>query len=355
MNTKNNIQQNTLDRIDATTLTERIKELSEIFANSFELEAMNTLQKQLAEAGKPMLSFQEELQKGNLHKQIKRMARALKKCTQNTPTTSAKFTDTINIRLDDFLFVVQEVEEYPIEKISVSLEQILQTQNIEAHSVKSFLKKFKKALIKLMIHHYMYHEETAFELLLEHELKTLKVDYLIENKALQILEPHKYNQYINSLNRGFNALYHDMKAYTDFSNPFFEAADKLFQNIMAKLNQAAGIDNPEIEAPKTTITETESKNYPTHIFRTHRDFQLFDVLMQHNPKADEIGYIFRTMSEIENPSAIVVKETAFRNWFNQESGYKMELNNPIKTLPRIKDLSGKQIKYKLQKQLLRAS
>ena len=355
MNTKNNTLENAIYRFDGTSLTESMKKLSEIVSKSFELEAMNTLQHHLEDAGKPLLTFQEELQKGNLHKQIKRIARALKKCTENTPTITKQFTDTVSARLENFLFVVQEVEEYPIEKISVSLQQLLHEQNIEAHSVKSFLKKFKKALIKLMIHHYINHEETAFDLVLEHELKALKVGYIIENKALQILEPHKYNQYINSLNRGFNALYLDMKAYTDFSNPFFVAVDKLFQNIIAKLNQAAGIDNPEIVVPRTTITATESKNYPTHIFRSTQDYQLFNAMMQHHPKADEIGFIFRTMSETENPPAIVVKETPFRNWFNQESGYAIELNNPIKTLSRIKDHAGKELKYNLNKDLLIAN
>lgn len=353
MNTKKNTQENTSFLVNGIALKEMLEKLSEVFSNSFEIEAMNTLQSHLFEAGKPQLSFQEALQKGKLHKQIKRMARALKKCTENTPTTSAQFTDTITSRLENFLFVVQEIEEYPIEKIAVSLEQMLQNQNIETHSVKSFLKKFKKAMINIMIKHYMSHQEVAFDLIIEEELKTLKVDYIIHNKALQFLEPQKYKQYISSLNLGFTALYHDMKAFTDFSNPFFEAADQLFQNIIAKLNQAAGIDTPEIVAPTNNFTATESKNYPAHIFRSAQDYQLFNDIMQHHPKADEIGFIFRTMSETENPPTIVVRETPFRNWFNHESNYSIELNNPMKTLSRIKDQSGKERIYKLHKQLLK--
>ena len=61
------------------------------------------------------------------------------------------------------------------------------------------------------------------------------------------------------------------------------------------------------------------------------------------------------MSETENPPTIVVKETAFRNWFNEKSGYAKELNNPIKTLSRIKDQSGKEKLYILQKKLLQAT
>lgn len=350
MNTNNNTQEKALDRFDATALAESMKKLSELISSSFELEAMSALQKQLAEAGKSLLSFQEELQKGKLHKEIKRMARALKKCTENTPTTTAQFTDTVILRLENFLFVVQEVEEYPIEKVSDSLEQMLRKQEIESHSVKSFLKKFKKALINIMIKHYFTHEQVAFDLLIEQELKILKIDYVINNKALQFLDPQKYKQYISSLNKGFNALYHDMKAFTDFSNPFFAAADKLFQNIIAKLNQAAGIESINDSTSQSQTVKYSNNNYPSHIFRRYEDFQLFDTLMQTNPKAEEIGFIFRTMSEEETPKKIVVRETVFRNWFNEESGYKMELKNPIKTLDRIKDHAGKEIKYKFHKQ-----
>ena len=206
-----------------------------------------------------------------------------------------------------------------------------------------------------MIHHYMNHEEAAFDLLLEHELKTLKVDYLIENKALQYLEPHKYKQYITCLNRGFNALYQDMKSYTDFSHPFFASAEKLFHSIIEKLNQAAGQDNAVVNSPFISKTETTTNSYPAYIFRNSEDSQLFDTLMQNNPSAEEIGFVFRTMSEVENPPTIVVKETVFRNWFNQESTYTTELKNPIKTLSQIKDQSGKEKLYTLQKRLLQAT
>jgi hypothetical protein len=342
-------------QVSSTELTKRMQKLTEEVNQSFEQFSMLILQNQLRESGKLRPSFQDELLKGKLHKQIRQMGRALKKCTQNTPTTTQQFTDTLTSRLENFLFTLKEVEEYPIEKISDALEQMFQKENIESFSVKSFLKKFKKALTNLMIHHYMNHEEAAFDLLLEHELKTLKVDYLIENKALQYLEPHKYKQYITCLNRGFNALYQDMKSYTDFSHPFFASAEKLFQNIIAKLEQSAGPDNAVLISPNIPKLETQTIAYPSFIFRNSEDFRLFDALMQNNPSADEIGFVFRTMSEVENPPTIVVKETSFRKWFNQESKYTIELNNPIKTLSNIKNQSGKVKLYTLQKQLLKAT
>ena len=146
-----------------------------------------------------------------------------------------------------------------------------------------------------------------------------------------------------------------MKSFTDFSDPFFASAEKLFQNIIEKLEQAAGPDNAIIKSPIVPKMETNTTNYPAHIFRKSEDAQLFDSLMQNNPSADKIGFVYRTMSETENPPTIVVKETAFRNWFNEKSGYAKELNNPIKTLSRIKDQSGKEKLYILQKKLLQAT
>lgn len=342
-------------QVSSSKLIKQLEALRNVIQHSFEKDSMLILQNQLRESGKLSLSFQDQLQKGKLHKQIRQMGRALKKCTKNTPTTTQEFTDTLSTRLDNFLFTLKEVEEYPIEKISDALEQMFQKENIEFFSVKSFLKKFKKALTNLMIHHYMNHEEAAFDMLLEHELKTLKVEYLIENKALQYLEPQKYQQYINCLNRGFNALYQDMKSYTDFSHPFFASAEKLFQNIIEKLEQAAGSDNAVLISPIIPKIESQTITYPSFIFRNSEDFQLFDTLVKEHQTADEIGFVYRMMSETENPPTIVVKETAFRNWFNEKSGYAKELNNPIKTLSRIKDQSGKEKVYFLQKQLLQAT
>lgn len=355
MSIENTSHKKTTFQVSSSELLKQFQILGEVVNRSFEEVSMQILQNQLRESGKLRPSFQDELLKGKLHKQIRQMGRSLKKCTQNTPTTTQQFTDTLSTRLENFLFTLKEVEEYPIEKISVALEQMFQKENIESFSVKSFLKKFKKALTNLMIQHYMNHEEAAFDLLLEHELKTLKVEYLIENKALQYLEPEKYQHYLMCLNKGFHALYQDMKSFTDFSDPFFASAEKLFQNIIAKLEQAAGPHTTVLNSPIIPKMETQTIAYPSFIFRDSEDFQLFDTLMQNNPSAEEIGFVYRIMSEAENPPTIVVKETAFRNWFNQESKYTYELKNPIKTLSRIKNQSGKEKVYILQKQLLKAT
>ena len=355
MNMENTSHEKISFQVSTSELLKQFQILGEVIYRSFEKDSMLILQNQLRESGKLSLSFQDQLQKGKLHKQIRQMGRALKKCTKNTPTTTQEFTDTLSTRLDNFLFTLKEVEEYPIEKISDALEQMFQKENIESFSVKSFLKKFKKALTNLMIHHYMNYEEAAFDLILEHELKMLKVEYLIENKALQYLEPQKYQLYLSCLNKGFHALYQDMKSFTDFSDPFFASAEKLFLNIIAKLEQATGPDNAVLISPIIPKIESHTISYPSFIFRNSEDFQLFDTLVKEHQTADEIGFVYRTMSETENPPTIVVKETAFRNWFNEKSGYAKELNNPIKTLSRIKDQSGKEKVYFLQKQLLQAT
>ena len=48
--------------------------------------------------------------------------------------------------------------------------------------------------------------------------------------------------------------------------------------------------------------------------------------------------------------AEVAKETTVRTWFNEESGNKIELKNPIKTYDRIKGQTQKYNFYKLIKE-----
>lgn len=351
MNNTSTNKNGLLFEVSTSYLMKQLAALSEVVQQSLEQEALEALQQNLKELGEIGIAFQQDLKPSDLHRLTTRMARIFKKSVENQSFTTQQYLDTVSHRLHNFLFAVQEVEDYPLNIVSSTIQQLFEQENTKTLSVKSLFKKFKKCLVNIMIKHYMFKEEATFDLIIQHELKTLKIDYLIQNPSLRYLEPHKYNAYVNCLNKGFQSLYHDMKAYTDFSNPFFEGAEKLFQHIFHKLNQAAG-NQPLQERPVEATTDpNEKKTYPTHIFRTNADYELFNDLIQYTPTADTIGFVYRKMSEQENPPTIVVKETVFRNWFNQESGHKAELKNPIKTLSRIKDQANKELIYQLNKQL----
>ena len=79
-------------------------------------------------------------------------------------------------------------------------------------------------------------------------------------------------------------------------------------------------------------------------------YDLFQKLASKATNQEEIGFYFRQMSEKETPKLIVAKETAFRTWFNEESGNKIELKNPIKTWDRIKGQPQKYLFYDLMKE-----
>jgi hypothetical protein len=334
---------------------ETLKKLGMLLAEHFKVEVLEGFKAHVKEFNSVIAPVLSDLKKEYADKDFQKINEVFVKALLNKPTELKSFSENTTSRIEKFIYAVQQVEDYPLSNVANWLNQQFDSNNIDKSHTNKFIVKFKKSIIKLMIDSYMDYEEAVFDILVDEELKNLKVDYLIENKALQYLEPHKYKFYLDCLYKGFNALYFDMQSYTDFSNPLFEGAERLFKNLIDKLHKAAGKEHPEITTPTTVNFTKESKNYPTHIFRRYDDFQLFDAVMQHDPNADEIGFLFRTMSEQETPAAIVVKETPFRTWFNQESGYKMELNNPIKTLSRIKDHSGKQLKYKLHKELLQTA
>ena len=102
------------------------------------------------------------------------------------------------------------------------------------------------------------------------------------------------------------------------------------------------IDNQHIKKDET--------NFPTHIFKDYNAYEFFQKLALQATNQEEIGFYFRQMSEKETPKLILAKETAFRTWFNEESGNKIELKNPIKTLDRIKGVSKKYNFYRLVKE-----
>lgn len=76
--------------------------------------------------------------------------------------------------------------------------------------------------------------------------------------------------------------------------------------------------------------------YPKQIFANEKAFLLFTFLMQYFKTQSTISFIFRTMAEKEKPQLILVNDTPFRNWFNQQ-GHAIQLNNHTKTYENAKN------------------
>ena len=94
-----------------------------------------------------------------------------------------------------------------------------------------------------------------------------------------------------------------------------------------------------IEQPKqvaqyeTKALENQSvviENYPKFIFASQKGYDFFSLLANQATTPKQLSFIFRQMSEKEKPLMIVVKDKAFRDWFNRES-FPLTLENFTQT------------------------
>ena len=137
----------------------------------------------------------------------------------------------------------------------------------------------------------------------------------------------------------------------------------LLNQIKAKLNkiktQKTSIFGKEIKLKKLKPNQIkatkasnpdESQNFPTHIFRNKEAYTLFHTMATKMEKHAQLSFLFRYMSEKENPPLIVCRYAVFRNWFNQQD-YLIELETITK---RRSDATNNDrvFAYRLTKELL---
>ncbi len=104
-----------------------------------------------------------------------------------------------------------------------------------------------------------------------------------------------------------------------------------FESIITTIAEA--ITPKRVEKPfefKFTLPQLTEKSYPKHIFKDFKAFLVFDYLAKGLHSFQTISFFFRTMSESELPPLIVVKDTPFRMWFNEQD-YEIDLNRATDT------------------------
>ena len=116
-----------------------------------------------------------------------------------------------------------------------------------------------------------------------------------------------------------------------------ETVPNAYQNLLTYANNLL----PAEESAKQEVSNNplqiapapesiEAQVYPAHIFNTFKAYKLFQTFMEVYKTPAQIGFIYRTMAEKENPPCILVKDTVFRNWFNGEH-YPIKLHEHTKT------------------------
>lgn len=94
-------------------------------------------------------------------------------------------------------------------------------------------------------------------------------------------------------------------------------------------------EKPNAVKPVATVSENLT-DYPRHIFADAKAYELFALLMQYFKTHNAISFIFRTMAEKEKPQLILVNDTPFRAWFNNQE-YPIQLENHTKTYDNAKN------------------
>lgn len=333
------------DRLPFVEITKRISDLC--YALETDLNAVVT--DQLKKNKGKFRSDKTKALVNEYKKQIVDIKENFKLHLESAPLELEKYINSINKRANDFNEMMFNIQTYSIKNIKKQLHQYAKREQIEAHLANEFINEIANAMKNLVIKYVITFDEFVLEKLCEKEVINLNMEYFIKNKALQIINPHKYAGYLKLVYIGIKAFYHDFKFFVNSESEYFRYIEKFFLKIISKM-----------EALETQYDMTEGKyneealplkteSFPTHIFKNKQAFDFFCTLATHAKNQEEIGFYFRQMSEKENPKQIVAKETVFRAWFNEESKQPLELKNPIKTLDRIKGISQKHAFYELTK------
>lgn len=287
---------------------------------------------------------------GKYTAEISEIQAAYKNHLKSTPLNLESYLKTLNTRAQDLNDMLFKIKTYPIKSITNQLKKEAEEQGIENTKIKTFVNELTSSLVNLVVQYTIEFEEYVIDQLCEKEMNRIGMDFFTDNIALKLINQHKYERYITLLYKGIKAFYYDFKAFANTDSPYFKLIETFFKKLILKIEKLVCSNDSET----TTITKQKTKNntttFPTHIFKDYSAYELFQKLVSHAKNQEEIGFYFRQMSEKEIPRLIIAKETTVRTWFNEESGNKIELKNPIKTYDRIKGQTQKYNFYKLIKE-----
>ncbi|MGJ8594127.1 MAG: hypothetical protein ACSHXF_16375 [Aquaticitalea sp.] len=173
-----------------------------------------------------------------------------------------------------------------------------------------------------------------------------------KNPTLFLEFPREKTKYLKTLKSWFihqieqrmkileiDAISPEYQFIIDYANSLTPPEKKTLKESVPNLNLFSAVEQTN-----------RSQNYPFHVFKDYYAFQLFTHWSVHFNSKAQIGFIFRMMSEVENPPLILIKDTPFRAWLNQhQEEIKLESHTP--TLINSKN-EDRMAAYKLLKSLI---
>lgn len=116
------------------------------------------------------------------------------------------------------------------------------------------------------------------------------------------------------------------------------------------------MDNPKTNEkkaanlPEKRIKKESMEDYPKHIFLNAKAYQLFITFVENAILINQVAFVYRYMSEIENPPLILVKDTPFRKWYNAQEQFPLKLDNTTATYVNTKN-EDRIMAYKIAKKI----
>jgi hypothetical protein len=113
---------------------------------------------------------------------------------------------------------------------------------------------------------------------------------------------------------------------------------QIIEHFIEELKQ----ESDKFKKAEQTITTAQDKridkaeDYPRSIFASQECYDFFCLLVHQATTSKQLSFIFRQMSEKENPVLIVVKDKAFRDWFNEQP-FQMKAEEATSTHPNAKN------------------
>lgn len=128
----------------------------------------------------------------------------------------------------------------------------------------------------------------------------------------------------------------------------YQLITKLMADLQSQLDQSKNKEKKATSQQEKLVKAESSDEYPKHIFSDREAYQIFCNFVAHATKIIQIAFVFRHMSQIENPPLILVKDTPFRNWYNAQTQFSIKLDNTTATYPNSKN-ADRIIAYKILK------
>jgi hypothetical protein len=287
---------------------------------------------------------------GQFTAEIQEIKNTYKNHLKKAPLNLESYLSSLNTRAQDLNDMLFKIKTYPIKSITNQLKIEAEEQGIENSKIKTLVKEISNSIVNLVLEYTIQFEEYLIDQLCENEIDRMGIDFFTENIALKLINHQKHERYIALLYKGIKAFYYDFKAFVNTDSPYFQLIESFFKKIILKIEELVCKSSSENTSIDNQHIKKDTTSFPMHVFKDYNAYEFFQKLALQATNQEEIGFYFRQMSEKEPHKLIIAKETAFRTWFNEESGNKIELKNPIKTLDRIKGVSKKYNFYRLVKE-----